>query len=359
MNKGKKQLIILSALLILCIGAYIFISVSNSNAEKKAAEEAAAALLYSPDNGSPVSLAITSGGETLSFVKNDAAWTYTGDPDFPLDQKFLTRITSSLTGLTAVRTLDMPQDLTDYGLNEPAHTLKVADADGNTFNLKIGAANGENTYAMVEGLDQVYTIPPTLAGYLDVELYDMITLDKITDVTEDALERITLTTEGMTLILDKHKEKDGSYTWFVVEGAVYTPAAEYVLKIESERSPSKYVSAVVKAVTSLQFTSCEKFKPTDAELSGFGLLPPALTVKVDYTVTVETYKKEDRSVTIYIGSELLKDGGEASEDGSEALEANSYYARLEGSDAVNVSSADVVAPLLDAVAAMGSPNQIG
>jgi len=103
---------------------------------------------------------------------------------------------------------------------------------------------------------------------------------------------------------------------------------------------------VVKALSSFKFTACEKFKPTDAELSGFGLQPPVLTVKVDYTVTVETYKKEDRSVTIHIGGELPADG-------NEAAEAGGYYAQLEGSNTVNSSSADAVTPLLDALAAMG------
>ena len=341
MKKNAKTLIILLAVLVVVIGAYVTVSLVNAN---KASDDAAgteATQIYPADWDKPTQISYVADNAAMSFTLADSTWIYDGDPSFPLKQSILTGLVSKLSGLTAVREFEAPDALSDYGLDAPAYTVTTDDGGNHTLTLLIGNTTGDNYYAMKSDGSTIYTIDSSLVGALQTDILKMITLDTIPSLTETTIDKLTLTADGQTLTLDKYKARDESITWFIVEGETYTVADEYVLSDGTNGAPV-YISDVLSALKALSFSSCAAFNPDSSALTDQGLTPPVLTLTADYTTTDSNQKETSGSVTLEIGRSL--------DDGS------GYYARLAGSDQVNVLPGDNITPLLDALAAIGTPS---
>lgn len=340
MKKNTRTLIILGAVLVICIGAYIGVSLFNSNQAQKTAEETAPVQLYAGGRSAPVSISYESAGITLSFVLQEGTWHVAGNKDFPLNQSSLSSLAGAINSLTAVRTIDMSLPLSTYGLDKPSYTVTASDAAGNVLKLLIGAPYDAYHYAMPEGGDKIYTISSTLAGYLKTDLLSMIVLDTVPTLSASSIDVIKLASGASSLTLDKHQNKDSTYTWFIVEGAAYTAADDYVLPEGAEKSAESYVTGAVKAVSSARFASCAVFKPTGEELASHGLDDPQMTVTVDYTTTSGT------------GPDTTSESGTVVFDiGSARSDGTGYDARLPGSLQINVLPNDAVEPLLKALMA--------
>jgi hypothetical protein len=343
MKKNARTLIILGAVLVICIGAYIAVSIFNRNQAAKTAEEATAAQIYANGRSAPSNISYESGGITLSFALREGTWQVADSADFPLNQSSLTSLASAVNGLTAVRTIDLSSPLSTYGLDQPAYRVTASDTAGNALTLLIGAQYEDYYYAMAEGGDKIYTISSSLVGYLKTDLLSMIMLDTIPVLGESSIDVIRLSSGTATLTLDKHLNKDGTYTWFIVEGAAYTAADEYALPEAAEKTAEKYVGNAVKAMSSVKFTSCAVFKPTAEELASYGLDTALATVTVEYTTTSGTgLESTSGSGTAVISI------GRALDDGT------GYYASLPGSQQINVLPAAAVDPLIEALGAMGT-----
>lgn len=343
MKKNSRTLLILGAVLVLCIGAYIGVSVYNANEAQKAAGASAAAPIYG-ERGEPVGISYESGDKALSFSLENGTWYVADNKDFPLNQTSLTNIVSALTGLVPVRTIDIASPLSTYGLAQPKYTLSASDEAGNVFKLLIGDQNSGNYYVMTEGGDKIYTISSTLAGALKTDLMSMIVLDTLPALSEATIDVISLAAGPSSLTLDKHKNKDETYTWFIVNGTTYTAADEFVPREPLALSPEKYAANAVSGLSKAQFSSCVVFRPTTEEIKAFGLDAPLLTVTVDYTTTTGAGTLEQAStkgtVNLIIGAALADGSG--------------YYARIPGSLQINVLPYDAVTPLIEALGALGA-----
>lgn len=340
MKRNTRTLIILGAVLVICIGAYIGVTVYNSNQAQKTAEESKSVRIYAGDRGAPVGISYESGGVLLSFVLREGKWQVADYADFPLNQSSLSSLASAINDLTAVRSFDAAAPLSTYGLDKPVYTVSAADDAGNALKLLIGARYEDLYYAMVEGGDRIYTISSTLAGYLKTDLLSMIVLDTIPSLSESDIDVLRLTSGASSLTLDKHQNKDGTYTWFIVEGTAYTAAEDYTLPEGAEKSAEKYVNGAVKALSSAKFASCAAFSPTGEALTSYGLDNPQVTVTADYTKTSGTGldKTSESGTAVFEIGRALDDG-------------TGYYARLPGSLQINVLPLAAVEPLLEAIAA--------
>jgi hypothetical protein len=345
MRKNTRTLIILGAVLAICIAVYAGVTVYNSNQAQKTAEESKSVHIYAVGRGAPVIISYESDGIQLSFVLREDNWQVADNADFPLKQASLKSLASAINNLTAVRSFDIDSPLSTYGLDKPVYTVSAADDAGNTLKLLIGAQYGDYYYAMTEGGDKIYTISSTLVSNLKTDLLSLIVLDTIPTLSEADIDVIRLTSGASSLTLDKHKNRDDTYTWFIVEGTVYTAADDYTLPEGAEKTAKKYVTSAVKAMSSVRFSSCAAFRPAGEVLTSYGLDAPQMTVTVDYTKTTGTgfnAKFESGTVVIEIGRAL--------DDGT------GYYARLPGSQQVNVLPTATVEPLLEAIAAFAPSN---
>lgn len=344
MKKRARTLIILSAVLVVIVGAYIGVSIYTNAQTQKKAEEAKPVRIYADGRAAPVNISYESGGNSLSFVLEEGKWLVAGDKDFPLNQTALSSLSSALNGLTAVRTIDTPLSLPTYGLDKPAYIVTASDSAGNALRLLIGAPYEDYYYALTEGENKIYVISSTLVSYLKPELMNMISLDTLPVLSESTIDVIKLESGISSLTLDKHQNKDNTITWFIVNGTTYTAAEEYVLPEGTEKLPEKYVGNVVKALASAKFASCAVFNPTSEELTACGFDSPLVTVTVDYTTTTGAGTLDQKSTS---GTVIFEIGGALS-DGT------GYYARLPGSPQLNVLPNEAVEPLNEAFAVLGT-----
>ncbi len=345
MKKRARSLIILGAVLVVCIGAYIGISVYTNAQARKAEEAAKPVQIYGDGMSAPVSITYESGGAALSFILEDGKWYVADNRDFPLNQTSLTSLASVLSGLTAVRTIDAASPLSAYGLDNPAYTVSATDGSGHGLTLLIGAKYKDNYYAKTEGGDKVYTIAATLVSSLKSDLMSLIVLDTIPSLSESAIDVIRLKSGTSSLTLDKHQNKDGTYTWFIVEGSAYTAAEDFIPPEGAERLPEKYVANAVEAMSSMRFSACADFKPTGEKLTAYGLDAPQMIITVDYTTATGSgldKTSESGTVSLEIGVAL--------EDGT------GYYARFPRSEKINVLPAEAIAPLNEALSLLGTAN---
>ncbi len=339
MKKNARTLIILSAVLVVIIGAYITVTLINANKAKNAAAEAEVMTIYPAGWDTPAIISYDADGSSLSFSLEDSQWVYDGDQTFPLKQSSLTGLSSALTALTPVRTFEAADDLSAYGLDTPTYSVTATDSVGNELTLLIGSMNGDNYYAMKSGGSEVYTIDAaSLIGKLESDILNMITLDTVPTLSETTIDTITLSDGTQTLTLDKYQERDGTYTWFVVEGETYTSTDDYVLT-DGTKGSAVYLTNILTALSGMSFSSCAAYNPPADTLGSYGLDNPSLTVTVNYTTTDTSGTETSGSAVIEIGTALDDESG--------------YYAMLPDSGQVNVLSASKAEPLISALNAMG------
>lgn len=93
----------------------------------------------------------TDGTDAMSFAKEEDTWYYEADREIPMVQDTVQTMADALQDVTAVRELQEPDALEDYGLDAPSYTIEYTEEDGETGTLYIGDMTGENYYAMPEG----------------------------------------------------------------------------------------------------------------------------------------------------------------------------------------------------------------
>lgn len=174
--KKYKSMILLLAVLVVFAGVY---AVLRNLPEES--EEAPSYVAYILD---AASLTYTDGKTEMKFEKTDDTWVYSADTSVVLDQSKVTSMAEALGQIEAVRSLENPDALADYGLEDPAYTITVTDGNGSKTVITIGSQTGEEYYAKKEGSDTVFTIASTVIDEME---YDVTQLqeEEETETTDD------------------------------------------------------------------------------------------------------------------------------------------------------------------------------
>lgn len=294
MKKQTKYVVIMLAVLALAGAVYGGLLWWNSGAE----EREAAATIWAAQLDSVTELSVTpSGGETLTFVAQDGVWSWAGDSDFPVKQSAITAVTDLLTALEAEQTIENPDALADYGLEEPSYVLSGLNGEV-SFRLSIGNKSAGGTYYVsVEGDPAVYTVAGGLALAVDFSLLDVCQTESLPAMNASTVQSVTI--GGSTL--EKVTDEEEASAWYL-DGA--------------EVDSGDYMTGL----SALSFTGCAAFKPEDP--ATFGLDEASRT-----EVTVEL---EDETVVLWLGSA----------DGA-------YYAMLPDGNLVYTVDGDAAAGVMD------------
>ena len=181
--KQHKTMITLLAILIVCVGLYFLMgSIAQREAEKELEEDILVTNLVDL-----VTLEYTDGETTLSFVKEDDAWYVADDKDFALDSSAVETIENVLVDVMAVRQLEAADELSAYGLEDPAYTITMRDANEKDTILYIGDTSGDNYYATVDDKSVIYTIGSSVPDALEFDLSTMEVVEE-EETTEDTSE---------------------------------------------------------------------------------------------------------------------------------------------------------------------------
>jgi len=124
-------------------------------------------------------LSIRHGDESHIFVRDGDRWIYEAEPDLPLDAKKVDNLLLQVRDLRTDRYVCyVVDDLSTYGLTEPAHEATVTLDDGTSRTLRVSARKSERrdesgVYATVEEGDGVFLLSEASLSRFQVSLDEL------------------------------------------------------------------------------------------------------------------------------------------------------------------------------------------
>ncbi len=308
MNKRHRRTLLLLLLAAAVVTAAVLAiqSAKNRRSQEGAGSSGSSSGIMS-DGAAYKAISYHNGSTTLSFALNkDGEWYWTDDPDFPLNQDYLSQMMNTLSTLKPQQTITDGGTPEDYGLSEPTRTLSATAANGQLTTLALGNATSDgNSYYMLmnESETPIFIISDELVKEMSVGIYDMLLLPELPALTEDKLGSVTLagavTTELSAFRAQAQPdeggdgsspESGGSVTWLC--GGVDVTADEQVQR-------------VLEQLSTLRLDACVDYRPSDGAAALCGFDEPAATVTVNYTGGGNTAQ----ALTLLIGNPVLGGDG--------------------------------------------------
>lgn len=317
MRKQMRTGIILIAVLIVCVVGYVVLCAWN----RGAAERQSASATYVAELEEPISLSFTNTNGTFNFSKDSGVWSYTGDVDFPLDQRYITSLVDTLSGLEALRVIHSPDMPQAYGLDQPDYIVTAENELGDKATILVGNAVSDGYYATVQGETTVYTITSALVEQVNYKLNDLIKLETIPMVTEQSVKQVDYIGNGEALTLVKRtlevSEPSDATGETSVSEASAAPSYQWESNGQVVPEGNTALMTLINKLAGMSFAHGYAYKADTETLSTCGLDAP-LSFTVSY---------EDGSYTLEIGGQ--------DENGY-------YYARLAGSKMINLLTDNTV-----------------
>lgn len=286
--------ILLAVLAALLIAFFMIKNYNEKSAEKEEkSKEASVIHIFETDSLEKFSYE-DSDGKEMGFEKQNGEWKYSQDTTVLLNADSVSAMVNAFSDIMAVKEIEKPDELKDYGLEEPAYKLLLRDKKGKDNLLLIGGQTGENYYIMREDDEKVYTVSADIVSQMVWDVKDLIQKENFVSVTENNFIKEVIT------------KADGTET-------VYDSA--------NEEQKDK-VSEVAQGFAGFYFTDCADYHVTDKTIGDYGLDEASRTkVVLTYTETNKDGDEEQKEITFYVGSK----------DPTNTY----YYVQLDGSQMVN------------------------
>ena len=355
MENRKKGLIIAVILLLAVAAAYFVIIKMNetSEAEETAADDTL--IISSVDSDQITAISYETAGEKLSFIKEDGQWYAESDRDFPVLQDSLTSMANELGAVSAIRKLEDPEDLSEYGLDDPVLTVHYESAEGKSADIIVGDTNAavDGCYLQVSGDDAVYIVASDFADVFKTDLYEMADMEDFPTILSDDITSVKIEAGNHTLQLIT--DENDSSGWTVKENGE-----------TADNCASSAITKLVNTVTGITFKQDIDYRCEDLVI--YGLDQPQAAVTIDYTenVTVEDDASEEETTAAETeksdGAENADEAATETESETVAVakqavlligarnEAGDYYVCLDGSVQIHLLSEDTVSQLMEAKA---------
>lgn len=157
MKKQKIQMCILLAVCVLCVGGYFAISRHEFEIKEELSE-----VLVTDFNKDDVTGLTVSGDYELKLVKgDDGVWREESIPEETIKQESVNMLLSEIDNITTSETvIEAPEDLSQYGLDEPFRTITAELSDGTSVTLCAGAKSDllSKYYVKTESGESVYMV---------------------------------------------------------------------------------------------------------------------------------------------------------------------------------------------------------
>lgn len=157
MKKQKIQMCILLAVCGLCVGGYFAISRHEFEIKEELSE-----VLVTDFNKDDVTGLTVSGDYELKLVKgDDGVWKEESIPEKTIKQESVNMLLSEIDNITTSETvIEAPEDLSQYGLDEPFRTITAELSDGTSVTLCAGAKSDllSKYYVKTESGESVYMV---------------------------------------------------------------------------------------------------------------------------------------------------------------------------------------------------------
>lgn len=184
--KKYRTMIVFLVIFVVLVGLYFVMNYVNKVQTEKEQDET----IMVTQIANLASMEYTDGETTLSFVKEDDAWKLADDDETTLDNDAVETIADTLCQVASVRVLSGADELSSYGLDEPAYTITLETESGTEITLYIGDATGENYYATIGDKVVVYVIDSSVADALEFDITSLEAAEE-EETTEETAEETT------------------------------------------------------------------------------------------------------------------------------------------------------------------------
>lgn len=331
MKRGKKLIVLLGVLLVLMGGTYVMQQI-DFEGEEPEETKAPATVIFDAEEKDIGEIEWVYEGETFAFTQTEDGWVRDDDEHFPVDGTVMSNVLAKLQELTADKTIEAVEDLSEYGLVEP--TVKITVTTDETSEILIGDESALGGYYASLGDGNVYLIDESVKNMFSKELYDFVLEEEIPDLSV------------LWALVSKSETQNISIVYGEDTGLTYSD--DYVWFWESEDGmlalDNELLDTFMEKVAGVAWDECVDYHADSEELEAYGLADPIVTLKVSYieTTQVDTGEKDEDGNAIYETKEEVKlfelELGNYKDD--------SCYAKLDDSDMVYLVDAELCDALM-------------
>lgn len=206
-KKQIRQFLYTVIALVVCVAGYFIVDTYSQNKKKEAEEESSKiaeenkSVVYEMESVDDVTgFSYVVDGETITLLKDtDGEWKSDNDSSLKIDQSVVE--SSMLTNLLYVASeekIEAPDDISQYGFDNPQNQIVIMKLDGSSSVFTIGAQNVFDTskyYLMLEGDDNVYVVDSVIPNAFSKTLADLEEEETTVEETMAAETEETLETE--------------------------------------------------------------------------------------------------------------------------------------------------------------------
>lgn len=322
MKRGKRLWIMLLALVLLT-GVTVVLSKLDLEGEEEETVETEAPVTLTIPTDTISGLAWTYNEETLIFNCENEEWSYAADEAFTVDSTHLEEMIGAIGEITATKTIEAVEDLSQYGLDEPECIVSVSG--GTDSEIRIGdetGIGGERYISIGDG--NVYLVDSGILDYFDYELYDLLKWESIPSMSGVQALSVESETHNMMLL---HVSGMGlsysdSYDWYMVETSAdvsdneaeaetaatgTAESGESAAEGEAASADKYYIldpeltEEYLGEIISLSWDDCVNYNADEAALAEYGLDNPTAVISVVYaqTAQVEINEKDADGNAVY------------------------------------------------------------
>ena len=319
MKKKSVNLVTAVGVLVILSGAYAGVKAYVAKQEEKQAaesEESESAEIVSISADDIKSIKFLIDKQEVVFEKDGDSWVKADESAFPVSQDKVDALAASLESITAARTLEDVEDVSEYELDQPENTITVTTTDGDTTVIQIGMENSSTNQEYIDlnnDTSTVYVVGSSTFQSFEGELYDFAKSGTFPVVDSSTVNRISV--DG----------KESSYTVKKDENNMWTVAGS---DGEEEKADSAKATSLASALSGMAYASFVNYDCADSDLSKYGLDKPYSMITVDYQEEIQDSSDEEDSA-----KDDAESVTEASDNGKETLE------EVENTDSAAVSEA--------------------
>ena len=175
MKRTKRLQILAGVLVVAALATFGVLHYQERQEEIANTDE----IILSVDADSVTALSWSVDDADFSFQNDDGSWTYDGDADFPVDPEQMDVLLSYFTELGADFIIENPDDLAQYGLDDPTCSIEITSGD-ETQTVLLGDYSTMDSQRYVSiGDGNVYLVASDPLAAFDVELSAFIDNDDI------------------------------------------------------------------------------------------------------------------------------------------------------------------------------------
>lgn len=283
MARKKKKggtLLILLVVLTLMILLYLLVMNKSKNEEEEVTEDTIT--LLSIDSATVSEISYTLNGITLTYLKSNDAWVDKADTKAPINQDNITNMLSQVANLSADKiVVEDPEDLDEYGLEDPTLIVNLTCEDGTTFKLNLGdkLGIGAGYYAKRSDENTVYSVAEGIYSAFNFTQNQMYEIEEFPTITTTNITNINVVKDGADIFkadYDQSAADAGEYYAWRISKPYNTVQKGDSMKFES----------YFESYGSVSLSECVDYK--GADLSKYGLDNPSATIDLSYyTETTE------------------------------------------------------------------------